>query len=168
MTGIPMYRARLDYGLDIIDMSVATMRKLSVYALVAFPLGAVIVETSDPVTPFALLIGVLLMFSSIFTGAALAATRAYRMVEGRKGFGGEYERALRFEAMAQAYSVLTKMIFAALLYGFLAEANDLWLPREKSDWNLLLLGTGNLLMILPTFILVWSGKLDDEDEDGGA
>lgn len=66
----------------------------------------------------------------------------------------------------RTYLVLTKLIFATLLYGFLAEANDLWLPREKSDWNLLLLGVGNLLMILPTAVLVWSGKLDDELAEG--
>ena len=161
-----MYRARLDYGLSTIDMSTATMRKLTVAALVAFPLGAVIQEGWHLAPSIALLIGSMLMFGAILTGAALASTHAYRMTEGKEGLNGEYERTLRFEAKASAYTLLTKLIIAAMAYGFLATELDLWLPRERSDWNLLLLGVGNLLMILPTAILVWSGKLHDEPAEG--
>jgi hypothetical protein len=57
---------------------------------------------------------------------------------------------------------------ATVAYGFVATEFDLWLPREPSDWNLLILGVGNLFMILPAATLVWSGKLDDDDEGAEA
>lgn len=157
-----MYRARLDYGLDTIDMTTATMRKLTIVALTAVPLGALIQEWFSSRPEIGLLLGGLFMAVGFFSALALLATRAYKVVEGRPGPSSEYEKSLRLEGRARAYTILANLLPASLLYGFLATDLGLWFPRDKSDWHLVLILTVNLLMILPTAVLVWSGKLDDE------
>jgi hypothetical protein len=166
MTGSKMYRARLDYGLSTIYMSTATMRKLTIVAVTASLLGALIQDWFSSQLEVGLLLGGLLMALGLFAGIALIATRAYNVVEGRPGPRGEYEQRLRMAGKAGAYTILSKLIIVAFAYVLLAADLGFWFPRDKSDWHLLFLLTVNLLMILPTTVLVWSGKLDDELAEG--
>ena len=158
-----MYRARLDYGLSTIDMSTATMRKLTGVALVAYPAGAFLSLEADVRELSQSLVGTFLMAGALLTAAALSSTHIYKDIAGKIEPLGEYERSQRQGALARSYKVLSAIVIVALLYGYTAVLFDLWFPREPDDWQVLCMGFGSLIMILPTVVVIWTGEIDNDE-----
>jgi hypothetical protein len=160
-----MYRARLDLGFDSIDMSAATMRKLTVAALVAYPVGALLRVQFGADHFLGVAVGNLLTLSALVIGFMVYGTRFYQIVEADDARLDEYQRSLRRATIADAYIVLSSLALVLLCYLYFALEFGLWLPASSEAWQKFAVGLGLLIMVLPTAMLVWSGKVDDHDDD---
>lgn len=162
-----MYRARLDLGIDSIDMSAATLRKLTVVALIAYPAGALLRVQFGVDHVAGAVLGNLLTLGALVIGLVMFGTRFYQDVAADEGPLDEYQRSLRHVAMASAYRILSSLALALLSYLYFALEFGLWLPVSSEAWQKLAVGLGLLVMVLPTAMLVWSGMADDHEGEGG-
>jgi hypothetical protein len=161
-----MYRAQLDLGFDTIDMTAATVRKLTVYALVAYPVGTLLRVQYGADAFVGGVLGGLLAFSALFVGFAIFGTRFYKVVTPANGPLDEYQLSLRHAAMVTAYSSLSSLLFALFFYAYFAIEFGLWLPDSSEAWQQIAFGLSLLVLILPTATLVWSGNVDDHADEG--
>ena len=158
-----MYRARLDLGFDSIDMAAATMRKLTVYALVAYPVGSLLRLQSGADSFLGAVVGGLLSLTALLIGFVIFGTRFYKVVAVDVASLDEYQMSLRHSAMASAYAALSALMLAIFSYTYFAIEFSLWLPKGSEAWQRIAAGLGLVVIVLPTAMLVWTGKVDDDD-----
>jgi hypothetical protein len=165
-----MYRARLDLGFDSIDMTAATVRKLTAYALVAYPVGSLLRVHLGDDSFLGAILGGFLTLSALLIGFLIFGTRFYKVVAADDAPLDEYEMSLRRAAIADAYtllsSLLSSLLVVALCYTYFALEFGLWLPDRADAWQRIAAGLGLLVLVLPIAMLVWSGKVDEHADEG--
>lgn len=139
----------------------ATVRLLAVTALAAYPAGALL-RALGPDALAIDLAGFALIVLSLAAAAMLAGTRLSRLTGEERGRLDEYERGLRAGALENAYQIFTALVLLAVIYIAIASDADLWIPRGYEQWNGLFWGVFLWASVLPTAVLAFRLR-DDED-----
>jgi small-conductance mechanosensitive channel len=143
------------------DRSVRFVRVASSVALVAYPVGALLLA-QGPDSIASSLIGYGLILSALFGVALLTGSSTQRIVGEQSAQLDEYELQLRHRAMSTAYAVLTTLMLLAIVYAALAADKGGWLPTTYDEYNGLFWGAFLYAMTIPTACLSW--RLDASAE----
>lgn len=139
--------------------SLSTLRTLIAGALLAYPVGCVLLELSNYQSkPSAVmhLIGFGLVFIALFSAAPVVGSRLQRIVAEQPSKLDEMELQQRHKAMNGAYMTFTALFLAAIAYVGAASDMGLWVPAGYENWNALFWGVLLYSTLLPTAFLAWT------------
>lgn len=146
-------------------LSIRTVRLLATVALLGSP-AAVVIRALGPGTTDGSaneIASLTVMMISLLAAAAVFGSRLHR-ITGEKAKGlDEMELQLRHNALATSYFALAAIVMLAGLYAQIAAMAELWLPRNRSDWNAVFLCLFLYALLLPTTVLAWRMKEEKEE-----
>jgi cytochrome bd-type quinol oxidase subunit 1 len=147
-------------------LRIRTVRILVTIALVAAP-AAVVIRAIGPGTTDGSpheIASLTVMIVGMLAAAAVFGSRLQRITaEKAKGLD-EMELQLRHNALATSYFALATIVMLGGLYAQVASMAELWLPRNRSDWQPIFICLFLYAMLLPTAVLAW--RMEDEKEAG--
>lgn len=153
-------------GRSSTGLSIRTTRILATIALVFSP-AAVGIKALGPGTTDGSpheIASLIVMMIGLLAGAAVFGSRLQR-ITGEKARGlDEMELQLRHNALATSYFALTAVVMLGVLYAQIASMAQLWLPRNRSDWNPVFVCLFLYALLLPTAVLAW--RMKEEREEG--
>nr|WP_314443391.1 hypothetical protein [uncultured Sphingomonas sp.] len=154
-----MYRKRFD--LDVTpDPRAASLRWLTLFALVGYPVGAALewgyasVGLSDDV------IGTSLRFGAMIAAVVVLISRLQQIAGGQRKKLDEFELSHRLAALEKAYPALSIAVVFSFLYLGLATKQGWWVPSTMRHWQVIAFYFMLLAAMLPTTVLVWSRASD--------
>lgn len=143
----------------------STLRALVVTALAAYPAGALL-RALGPDTLVVQGGGFLLILVSLIAVAMLVGSRVSRLTGEERARLDEYELTLRAGALENAYQAFSALALLSVIYLAIASDNGLWTPNGYEQWNGVFWGIFLYASVLPTAVLAF--RLRPEDEDGAA
>jgi hypothetical protein len=144
------------------DRSVWFVRIASSVAMVAYPIGGLTLALG-PDTGFNMAVGYGLILVSLMCVALLAGSSTQRIVAEEAKQLDEFELQLRHKAMATAYTVLSVLALATVIYAAIATDKGGWVPTTFDQFNGLFWGVFLYTSTLPTACLAW--RLDPSAEE---
>ncbi|NJC05637.1 hypothetical protein GGQ97_001430 [Sphingomonas kaistensis] len=164
------YRTRISPRDTTLDLSTPTLRMLTIFALVAYPVGAILKLAPGPTGGITDFVGGLLRVAALAAMITVASSTLARIVVGgRREKLDEFQAGLRLSAMSKAYTALSALVCAATVYAYLATDLRLPMPASAEAWQQLCIGIMLAILILPATFLVWSPAIgvDERDEEEG-
>jgi cytochrome bd-type quinol oxidase subunit 1 len=147
-------------------LSIRTTRILATVALAGAP-AAVVIRALGPGTTDGSpheIASLTVMMISLLTGASIFGSRLHRIAGEKPKRLDEMELQLRHNALATSYSALTMIVMLGAIYAQIAGMAELWLPRNRSDWNPIFVCLFLYALLLPTAVLAW--RMKEEKEEG--
>jgi cytochrome bd-type quinol oxidase subunit 1 len=147
-------------------LSIRTTRILATVALVLSP-AAIVIRALGPGTTDGSpheIASLTVMMIGLLAGAAVFGSRLQRITGEKAGGLDEMELQLRHNALATSYFALTAIVMLGSAYAQLASMAQLWLPRNRSDWNPVFVCLFLYALLLPTAVLAW--RMKEEKPDG--
>ncbi len=145
------YRARTGTK----DIPLPWVRALSLLALAAYPIGALILALGSA-RVVAVAAGYGLILAALIAAAALVGSSAQRIVGEQPEKLDEYEVHLRQRTLSLSYACFTVLVLLTVVYGAIAADKGLWLPRTYGEFNGLFWGVFLYASLLPTAVLAWA------------
>lgn len=163
-----MYRSRPDLGAPTYPFRVRTLRRMTLFALVAYPLGAILRIAGGEIGLLGGVVGNLLTFAAIMVMFVCLGSTVSELVGNESGALDEYQRGLRTRAFARSYGTLFCLICGSFTYLYFAFEFGFWTPSDAEQWQAIAMGFILATMLLPTTLLVWLGDVDDVDSQNPA
>ena len=162
-----MYRSRFD--LDVTpDPKAATLRWVTLFAIIAYPVGVALEWGYSDVGLSSDLIGTSLRFGAIIAALIVLLSRLQKVAGGERKKLDEFELSHRRAALEKAYPILAILVAASCLYLSFAIDNGWWIPSSVRHWTIIGYYLTLLAALLPTTVLVWSktSATLETDEEG--
>lgn len=141
------------------DIGRGLARTLSTGSLIAYPVGAFILEFGDGLG--STLLGFGLICVALACVFAMAGSTIQRIVGEEAGKLDEYELKLRFRAIQAAYAAMTSIVLILIIYAAIASDNGWWAPTSYDEFNGLFWGVFLYATMLPSAFLAW--QIDPAD-----
>ena len=145
------------------ELPVATARALSLASLLAYPVGAMLLNLGPDTLAISLL-GYALVLAAFCACAPLIGSSLQRVVGEQVRVLDEFELRLRGRAMGVAYAVFTALTLLAVMYSALASDRGGWFPKTYNEYNGLFWGVFLYAVILPVAALSWMVEPSFNDE----
>jgi MFS family permease len=136
------------------DLSVSTVRGLSLGALFAYPAGGLLLALA-PSTLVTTVAGYALIVVAVGCIVPLLSSSMQRIVGEEVGMLDEYELKLRSKAMNLAYSMFSAIVLLTMVYAAVASDFGLWVPDDYDGFNGLFWGAFVYAVVLPVAVLSW-------------
>jgi hypothetical protein len=144
--------------------SLLTVRMLTLVALVAYPIGGLIMalgpDGKGGLFPHEAA-GLALITLALLCAAPVLGSRLQRIVGDEAKKLDEWELQLRHKAMSSAYALSMGLVCAGLFYAGVASDAGWWLPRSYDAFNAIFWGVFLYATLLPTAFLAW--RLDEDE-----
>lgn len=163
-----MYRSRWQPD-QLISLRTATLRWLTLVALIGYPVGALLAALNAEGSLPAIL-GSLVAPICALAGLIVLMSRTQRITQAKEAELDEFELQLRHRAMGKAYGILTIVVLTGTFYLQMAPDWGSWMPHTEPHWRGIFWGIILYAALLPTATLVWSRELalsalDEEEEE---
>ncbi len=135
-------------------LPVGAARALSLFALAAYPAGALMLDFSDKSLP-ASMGGYALILSALICVAVLVKSSLQRIVAEQPSKIDEYELQLRSRAMNLSYGGFTALALVAIIYAAIASDHGGWVPTNYDQFNGLFWGVFLYAVVMPVAVLSW-------------
>lgn len=145
-------------------LSVSAARAFSLSALVAYPIGALLVDNSNGSVAVSLA-GYGLILLALVCVAILVRSSFQRIVGEVPSKLDEYELQLRSRAMNMSYGGFTALVLIAVIYAAIASDHGGWVPASYNQFNGLFWGVFLYAVVLPVAVLSW--QVDETFESKG-
>ena len=136
------------------NLSVGTVRLLSMVGLLAYPAGA-LVAGLGPNTLANSLAGYALIVIAFITFGALIGSSLQRIVAEDAKVLDEFELRLRGRALSASYAGFSALVLLAIMYAAFASDKGAWFPHSYVEFSGLFWGVFVYASLLPTAILSW-------------
>ena len=143
--------------------SLGSIQLLVLAALAAYPAGALL-RTFGPDRLATQVVGFGLILLSLVAFAALAGTRLNRLTGEERGRLDEYERNLRAGALETSYQLLSALSLLAVIYLAIGSDAGWWIPSGYEQWNGVFWGLFLWVSVLPTAVLAFRLRGDENEE----
>lgn len=160
-----MYRQRFQFQDDTYPFAAKTLRVMTAFALIAYPVGAILRVTFGPHHFVGAIVGNLLTFAAIMMMFATLTSTLNVLVAANAKTLDEYQLKLRYLALSHAYFVLFCLLILAFTYLYFAFEFGLWTPQSTDAWQAIAMGFILAAMLLPVTLLVWTAAPHEDDEE---
>lgn len=145
--------------------SVAATRNFTAAALIAYPLGGVLLKIGSATGDSMHLIeatGLLLIVLAWIAAFKVFRSPIQRIVAETTSELDEREVDQRHRATSLAYSLFSGITLTAVLYAALANDFGWWLPTSYDNYNFLFWGGFLYAVLLPATVLAWTTPPEPE------